>query len=274
MHSTNKALVLLKQVAMHHDTGLRLTDLIELTGFDKSTVHRQLQSLLEEGFVERVPSTKLYRLGMESMQLGFAANDMAPLVDRFRPLMLRIARISEDTVFLVVRSGDWGVCVHREEGAYPVKVFALEPGNRRLLGVSAVGISILAREDDHVIDQSYARRASAYAKLGFSLERLRSAVRTARRNGYSEMVDVVLDNAAGVGCSIRISAATQVGISIAAIGARMSRERRQELGTLLGREMAAFLTSAAPAAAPSPAAWARPARAARVRPVAGPGKSS
>jgi DNA-binding IclR family transcriptional regulator len=284
LQSTHKALVLLKHVGMHHETGLRLTDLIELTGYDKSTVHRQLRALMDEGFVELVPATKLYRLGVESMQLGFASNNMAPLVDRFRPLMLRVARISEDTVFLVVRSGDWGVCVHREEGAYPVKVFSLGPGDRRLLGVSAVGLCILAQESDAAIASMHARHRRAYEAVGMPLERLLTAVRGVRRQGYSEIDSLMIDNTGGVGCAMRVSAATQVGVSIAAIGARMNDQRRRELGSQLVLELDRLraqeggepvaVTSASAVGAPGTAAADRPLRAARPRPAGGPGTSN
>jgi DNA-binding IclR family transcriptional regulator len=284
LKSTHKALVLLKQVGMHHETGLRLTDLIALTGYDKSTVHRQLLALVDEGFVERIPATRTYRLGVESMQLGFASNNMAPLVDRFRPSMLRIARITEDTVFLVVRSGDWGVCVHREEGAYPVRVFSLGPGDRRLLGVSAVGLAILAQDDDAAIAAMHARHRHAYEVVGMPLGRLLAAVRAARRQGHSEVVGLMIDNTGGVGCAMRVSAATQVGLSIAAIGTRMNGQRRRELGAMLTLELARLrqaeggeagrVTSASAAAGPAPAAAVRSRRAARPRPAGGPGTSS
>jgi DNA-binding IclR family transcriptional regulator len=239
MKSTNKALVLLKQVGIHNAQGARLTDLIEASGFDKSTVHRLLGSLLDEGFVERVPTTKLYRLGLESMQLGFASSNMAPLVDRFRPLLVKTASLTEDTVFLVVRSGDHAVCVHREEGAYPIKVFLIAPGNRRPLGLSAVGVAILAQEHDDEVARIYARHNVTYAKVGLSLERLRGMVNFVRTRGYSEMTDFVLPGTAGLGCASRISAATQIGISIAAVSNRMTDQRRHELGALLVAELQA-----------------------------------
>ena len=84
-----------------------------------------LACLVEEGFLERAAPSKLYRLGMEAMQLGLMSAGMAPVVDRFRPVMQRVARQSGDTVFLIVRSGDHALCLHREEGPYPVKAFVV-----------------------------------------------------------------------------------------------------------------------------------------------------
>ncbi len=238
VQSARKALIVLKHVGMCHGEGARLIDLIARTGLDKSTIHRLLGCLVEEGFVERTRSGKRYRLGMESIQLGFAASDMTPLVERFRPLMHRIARISEDTVFLVARSGDESVYIDRLEGDYPVKAFVMEPGKRRLLGFSAVGICMLTDDAENEIAAMYERHADAYTKHGLTLAALREHVRQASKIGYSEMHDFGPANTAGVGCAVRLSSSLKIGISVAAISARMGETRIKELGQLLQRELA------------------------------------
>jgi len=240
-HSARRALTLLKLVGTHHGEGVRLTDLIRRTGYDKSTVHRLLGALAEEGFVERIPATKLYRLGVESIQLGILAADMAPLVERFRPLVQRIARLSQDTTFLVVRSGDEVVYVHREVGAYPVRVFVAETGKRRLIGFSAAGIGMLAQEDsDAAIAALHARHAGTYTQQGMTLATLRELVQFARTHGYSEMRDFGPPDTAGVGCAFAISPSLRAGVGIAAIRSRMSARRMRELGRLLQDELAPY----------------------------------
>jgi len=242
--SARKALALLKLVGAHHAEGLRLTDLIERTGQDKSTLHRLLGMLVEEGFVERIPASKRYRLGVESIQLGFLASDMSPLTERFRPVLQKVARISGDTVFLVVRSGNEVVYVHREEGSYPVKAFIAAPGMRRPMGLSAVGVAMLAQEADSALAEVHARHARAYADAGVDLAALRELVQAARRQGWSEMRDIGPLGTAGVGCAIALSATARAGVSIAAVRARMSARRVRELGELLRRELAPYALDA------------------------------
>ena len=235
--------MLLKLVGNHHPQGVRLRDLITETGQDRSTVHRLLACLVEEGFLERAAPSKLYRLGMEAMQLGLMSAGMAPVVDRFRPVMQRVARQSGDTVFLIVRSGDHALCLHREEGPYPVKAFVVEPGSRRLLGASSVGMSILANLTDAEVLASYARHEAEYGRLRFTADRLMRAVRDARKKGYSEAQDFRSDETNGVGCSFKLSRGSFAGISIAAINSRMPPERRRELGQQLVHEVQAFAWS-------------------------------
>lgn len=235
-----RALALLKVVGANHAQGLRLTDLMALTGQDKSTLHRHLAALAAEGFIERIPSTKRYRLGVESLQLGFFAPDMSPLVERFRPLLHKIARLCEDTVFLAVRSGDDVVYVARQEGAYPVKAFVVEPGRRRPMGFSAVGLCMLAGESDAAVAALHARHARAYLQQGLTLAMLRSHVKFAREHGYSEVREIGPVGTAGVGYAFPMSATTSAGVSIAAIRSRMGVRRMRELGRLLQEELAPY----------------------------------
>ncbi|OOG50535.1 IclR family transcriptional regulator [Polaromonas sp. C04] len=238
--SASKVLALLKQVGFHHEKGVRLKELIELTGQDRSTAHRLLACLVDEGFVERAAPAKVYRLGIEAMQLGLVSAGMVPVVDRFRPVMKKIARQTGDTVFLIVRSGDYALCLHREEGAYPIKVFVVEPGTRRPLGTSSVGVGILAGLPDAEIVAIHARQAREYERRGMPLEKLRRIVRETRKNGFSGMTDFGPEGAGGVGCAFRLSSNSYAGISIAAISSRMPAQRKRELGTLLQQELQPF----------------------------------
>jgi DNA-binding IclR family transcriptional regulator len=241
VQSAARALTVLRHIGAHHDRGVRLTDLIALTGFDKSTVHRLLACLTEEGFIERIALSKVYRLGVESVQLGLVSADMAPLVDRFRPIMLRIARMSGESVFLVARSGHYALCLHREDGSYPTKSAIVEPGKRRVLGVSAVGVGILAHESDDHIAEIYTRNLPIYERLGVTLEVVRRLVKSTRQTGFSEMTAYGPLETSGVGYAFPISATTRVGISIAGNNSRMTMQRRRELGIFLQQELAVMV---------------------------------
>lgn len=240
VQSAAKVLSLLKRVAAHQPDGVRLKELVIESGLDRSTAHRLLACLLAEGFVERTTEGKRYRLGLEAMQLGLASAGMASVVERFRPLMQRLARETGDTVFLIVRSEDYALCLHREEGPYPVKAFIVEPGSRRLLGVSSVGQCMLARLPHAELAAMHARHAAEYQRAGLSAESLRALVARARRLGYAESMDPQRQETSGVGCAFRLSATGKAGVSIAAINSRMPAARKRELGERLLQELRPF----------------------------------
>jgi DNA-binding IclR family transcriptional regulator len=238
--SVHRALALLRLVGAHHPEGVKPGDLIAATGLQRSTAHRLIACLVQEGFVERDPATRCYRLGIEAMQFGLAWGGGAPLIERCRPAMQRLARESGDTVFLIVRAGDHALCLHREEGAYPIKAFVVDTGMRRLLGLSAVGVAMMARLDDAEW-QAIVRRSSAeYAQLGVSQQMLRDLVESARQKGYSETTDWRTRETSGVGRAFPISAHMTIGISIAAVNSRMKAERRRLLARQIGEEVRAL----------------------------------
>ena len=107
--SLQRALTLLRQVAKYGDTGIRLSHLVLATGLDRGTAYRLLNCLVREQFIDR-DDQHLYRLGPQSILLGSTMTAPTPLLTRFVPAMKRIARISGDTVFLMMRRGDLVYC--------------------------------------------------------------------------------------------------------------------------------------------------------------------
>lgn len=162
--SASKALRLLKIIGAHHVDGIRLKELIELSGIDKSTAHRLLACLLDEGMIERMGNSKSYRLGVEALQWGFSPAGMDALTERFRPVLMRLARMTDDAVFLMVRSGDYVVCLSRVEGDHTTRAYVVEVGVRRLLGASAVGLAMLAKLPDAEANRLLERHEEEYAR--------------------------------------------------------------------------------------------------------------
>ncbi|MGE8318672.1 MAG: IclR family transcriptional regulator [Comamonas sp.] len=238
--SLRRSLGLLRLLAEHHEAGITLTEVMQASGLERSTAHRLLSCLAEEQFAERDPETKSYRLGIDAMQLGFASMRRVPLVDSCRPLMQKLARMSGDTVFLVIRQGDYCLCLHREEGHFPVKVFTIEIGGRRLLGVGAGGLALMATLGDEEIDRIHERHAADYAQAGFTRAQLRRAVQHTRTVGHADTEDTITVGVSGVGQTFAASATTLAAISFGAITPRLPAKRKRELAALLQAELAAL----------------------------------
>ncbi|RIX81681.1 IclR family transcriptional regulator [Acidovorax cavernicola] len=235
--SLRRALQLLRLLAEHHEEGIKLTEVIAASGLERSTVHRLLSCLTEEQFAERDPDGKAYRLGIDAMQLGFASMRRVPLVDSCRALMQKLARMSGDTVFLVIRQGDYCVCLHREEGHFPVKVFTTDVGGRRLLGLGAGGLALMAALSDAEIDRILERHTAEYAQAGFTRERMKQAVKRTRSAGHADIVDTLTEGVSGVGRTFAASATTLAAISFGAITPRLPPARKKEMAQLLKAQL-------------------------------------
>lgn len=234
--SLGRGLGLLKLLANHQEAGLKLTEVIAASGLDRATAHRLLSSLVRERFVEKDPLTKQYRLGITSTQLGYASLRRMPMVDTCRPMMLRITRISGDTAFLMVRQEGHAFCLHRQAADFPVKVFTIDAGERRLLGIGAGGMAMLARLDDNEIAALHTKHAVAYRDNSYSMASLQAAVRRTRARGYAEVINTVTVGVTGVGAAIDVRDML-ISVSFAAINSRMDARRREELGHLLVDEL-------------------------------------
>ena len=153
-------------------------------------------------------------------------------------LLRRLARISEDTVFLLVRQGDYTVCLQREDGAFPVKIFSTRVGDIRPLGIGVGGMALLAAATDDDVERIRGQHAQAFDAAGLQADRFQRVLAKTRRLGYAEMVDTVTEGVAGVGAIIPDATETSfAAISIAAIKPRMMAARRAELGQFLIRSL-------------------------------------
>ena len=231
--SLRRALQLLRLLAQHQEGGLKLSEVITASGLERSTVHRLLSCLVEEQFAEREADGKAYRLGVEAMQLGFASMRRTPLVESCRALMQKLARLSGDTVFLVIRQGDYCVCLHREEGHFPVKVFTTDVGERRLLGIGAGGLALMATCADAEIRNALERHADQYAQAGFTAADMMLAVQRTRKTGYADITDTITTGVSGVGRTFAVSPTTSAAISFGAISPRLPPARKEEMAQLL-----------------------------------------
>lgn len=244
VQSFRRAVSLLRLVAHDHATGVRAVDLAEAAGLERSTAYRLLAALEEEQLVRKDANTKRFHLGMGAMQLGFSAMSRIPLLDLYRPTLQQIARVTGDTVFMLVQQGEYCICVHREEGPYPVRVFATYVGAVRPVGIGAGGLAILSTLQDEQIEAILARHAAAFETAGLNAQSARRIVGRTRRLGYSETLGVITTGVSAVGAVIPLQGDVRAAVSIGAIDARMKHERRAQLGEYLVKTLAHPVLSA------------------------------
>lgn len=237
--SVFRALDLLGLIARQHDEGAALADLVEATGLDRTTVYRLVGTLEYEHLVERDAVTRRYRLGMEAMQIGLTTMGRAPILDECTPAMQEVARASEDTVFLIVRNGDFAHCLHLEQGTFPIRTVTQHVGGMRLLGLGTAGLAVLATLPDAEIDAIYRRHRDEYERHGLTNARLSKRVRQIRADGHAVTVDVLTPGVCGVGLAFEIGHGGHAALSVATIIDRMPPPRRLWLAELMREQLRA-----------------------------------
>lgn len=233
--SLKRGVLLLKVLATAGARGLALTEVSQKAGTPHPSTHRVLGQLIEEGLAEYVEEARRYRLGPLAFELGLAGSALHDIRDLCQEPMADLSFETEDTVYLVVRSGFEAVCMHRIEGSFPIRTLVLQVGSRRPLGVGAGGLAILSAIEPQERDRIIARIApalKAYGKL--SARMLTDASVQAHDSGVAVIRDVVTLGVTGVGTPFRDATGQPIGaLSVAALSQRMTPRRVQRIAQSL-----------------------------------------
>jgi DNA-binding IclR family transcriptional regulator len=234
--SVDRALALLALIARHSGAGVSLSGLVSVTGLNKATVRRLVLALIRAGLVEQAEDTRAYHLGEEAYILGVLAQGRHGVLSQAMEQVQRLARDTGDAAFLSVRRGLHSVCLHREDGAHPIRTYALLPGGHHPLGVGAGSLAMLAALPDTEIEAIIAANAtelaSNYPKLG--VDALRQQVAQTRDSGLALNPGLIFEDSWGLGVALHGPGGQLVGaLSLAAVESRMKEPRRTELGEKL-----------------------------------------
>jgi len=236
--SLERALHIVRLLATAGDRGAGLTDIARTTQLPHPTVHRLLQRLTTQGLTRQLASSRRYALGPLAFEIGLAAAQQFDIRAVCRPALVRIAQDVGDTSYLVVRSGIEAVCIDRQEGPSPIRVFTLEIGSRRPLGLGAAGLAILGalRESDREV--ALAQLTDVVIQQGkLSMAEFEASVERTREQGYSFIRNRVTLGVSAVGVAVRDGLDTPfAAISVAAVDARMTQQRVSVITKVLRRE--------------------------------------
>ncbi len=222
--------------------GMRFSDVAAATGYGKATTHRLLAALTEIGFAYQDPITRLYRLGARLALLGEQAMEHA-LQRRAGDVLRRLARRTEDTVFLSIREGGAALCIGREIGAFPIRTLTLNVGDRRPLGVGSGSLALLAALPDAHIERIIARNRDWLAQYpGFEPPVLHEMIADTRQRGYAFNDGRLIADMSAIAITVpkRRNKQPAAALAVAAINGRMRGERRRELLRILKEEAEAF----------------------------------
>lgn len=254
VRSIVKATEVLRSLAVTNaSAGVRFKGLQEATGLSKGTLHRIIQTLMSQGFIEQDRSTRSYFLGVEFLSLGAHSANRQDIQSLARSSLVTLAKLSGDTVYLAIRSGAELVCVDAQEGNYPIKVLTLTVGMRRPLGVGAGGLTLLAALPDNEIESIIRRNAQRLKDFPFyKPDMLRRLVQDTRRRGYALNDGQILQGMCAVSVGI-LGPRKQVlaALTIAATTARMVSGRRVTLIDWLNREAQKISMAVSARATPS-----------------------
>lgn len=253
--SVDRALRLLSLVGNGVERGLSLHEAVEASGCNKATARRLLMALARAGLVEQDDTDRRYRLGRQAYVLGAFAAPRFGLLEVAMESLIRLSRRTGDACFLSMRRNGHALCVHREEGSYPIRSHVLQRGMEHPLGVGAGSLAMLAALDDAEIDRIMAENREAILRdyPAATLPRILADVQETRRRGHALNPGIFYPNSWAIGVALCHPDGSLAGaLSIAAIDSRLQEPRQRELANLLRDEALGIrtrLAKAAPSAA-------------------------
>jgi DNA-binding IclR family transcriptional regulator len=127
--------------------GLSLSDMANLLGDARPTIHRALVSMLETGFVAQRGKRSNYHLGPTIYALAQTTPTVPDLVQEMRPRLLAVTAQTGLSSFLMMRAGLDSVCVDMQLGRILASAMVEGIGGRVPLGLGIAGIVLLAQTE-------------------------------------------------------------------------------------------------------------------------------
>lgn len=182
--SLARGLELLETIADAPD-GATLSELVAVTGVDKSTVSRLVTTLCDLGYVVRLPDRRIVLTGrVLRLTHGFQAQfDLQKLA---RPLLTEFRDRVGESIVLTIREGNFSVSIDQID---PEQTFRMVPhiGNIAPLDATAAGRSMLFAlplpEQQRVLEATKDEPVE-HPEVRLHPRALRAEAEIARRQGY------------------------------------------------------------------------------------------
>lgn len=231
VQSLERAFSILEALA-REPAGLPLTELSQMVGLHKSTVHRQLASLAAMGYVRKAEDSGRYRLTLKLLELSGRLTDNLNVLEVARPYLEQLRDRTGEAVHLVVRDQKDIVYVYKAESRGSAYRMFSRIGMRRAMYCTAAGKSMLALMPEKEVNQIWlASDVRAYTEHTITtLESLQQELTDIRKCGYALDNE---ENELGVRCIASAltdySGKSSAAFSISAPIVRMPDERIREL---------------------------------------------
>jgi IclR family transcriptional regulator, acetate operon repressor len=203
IQSVDRAITLLEAIA---EAGgeTTLTELSRRTRLNISTCHHLLSTLVQRGYVAKVPIRRSYALGARILYLSNACLTQVDLPARAAPFIERINEKTGETVHLAVLQGDAMMKVAKRESRHPVRVDTGTLGKTDAPHATASGKAMLAWLPEGEIRRVLAHGMTRYtANTITEWPALIEELRHVRRNGYSMDREEYQPGVICVGAAIR-----------------------------------------------------------------------
>jgi len=165
---------------------MTLSEIADVAGLDAGTTFRMVNTLVNLGYVARIPASRRFRLTLKVLDLGFHAIARKDLRALVRPVLQSlVSEVSEAASFGVIEGADV-LYIERVRAGFTRLGVDIRIGTTIPAAISAIGYAILAFLPKASVDRILASqpRQPNLAVLPPSRARLFPVLQNARESGY------------------------------------------------------------------------------------------
>jgi IclR family KDG regulon transcriptional repressor len=226
VQSVDRALYILELLKEHND-GLGITELANRMDVAKSTVHRLLTSLKNQGYVRQDPLTERYLLGLKLIELGSIVTQSLEIRKIAKPILNQLVQETGETSHLVILEDGEVVYIEKIESPYTIRMYSLI-GKRAPVHCTGVGKAIIAYLPEEQVRRIVVQRGlkKFTENTITSLDDLLLHLQEIRANGYSLDRE---EHESGICCVaapiLNHNGEAVAGVSVAGPTMRMNEEK-------------------------------------------------
>lgn len=151
VQSVDRAFLILELLS-HYNEGLGITKISNHTNLHKSTVHRLISSLVQNGFVDQCPTTSNYRITLKMYEIGSRRLKDLDILTASKPYTEKISKILNEVVHLVIREEENIVYIDKIKAENTIQLTS-NIGKRVPMYSTSVGKAMLAYTDSKVVEE-------------------------------------------------------------------------------------------------------------------------
>ncbi len=213
-------------------TQMSIAEIVEATGWHKSSVHKLVLTLSHHGLLDRDEATRKYSLGTLLAEYGRVALNGLDLRHAARPFLKELVGYSRETAALAILRGTKVVIVDVEEPRVEVRV-SLSIGMSAPATATSNGKALLAwTPEKRVNEMLKAEGLASRTKTSITQAAVfQKDLASVRRCGYATDFEEYQEGVSGVSAPVKNSRGEPVGaLCVAVPSFRMTRERARAYG--------------------------------------------
>lgn len=165
---------------------MRLQEISDYLGLNKSTAHRLAAELCKNGFLQKNEMTKLYQLGMKFVEVSSHIIDNMDIRELAKRGIKELNDVTKETIHLAVLVDKQVIYVDKMESAHAIRMYS-RIGKVAPLYCTGVGKAILAFQStemiDHLLDSVNFQKFTPNTIV--SRKDLMRELATIRKNGFA-----------------------------------------------------------------------------------------